>query len=286
MSTGRPEYQKPPEFYYNAEEASKYQHSSRIREIQAVMTRRAIELCLLPPTGGSLVLDVGCGCGISGDILAESGHVWVGLDISTHMLEVAVEEEAQGDMILADAGAPLKFRPGSFDGAISISAIQWLCNADQKHHEPFKRLLCFFRWLYQALRKGARAVFQFYPDSPQQAEMITSAAMRGGFGGGLVVDYPNSTKAKKFYLCLWSGMTGLLAHQTLPQGIQQGEDDNNSSAVVNATRDRQEKSRKQGKKVKKGTKEWILIKKERQRHQGHKVRPDTKYTGRKRKDKF
>jgi len=28
------------------------------------------------------------------------------------------------------------------------------------------------------------------------------AASRVGFAGGLVVDYPNSSKAKKFYLCL------------------------------------------------------------------------------------
>jgi hypothetical protein len=29
-------------------------------------------------------------------------------------------------------------------------------------------------------------------------ELITSAAMRCGFTGGLVVDYPNSTRAKKY----------------------------------------------------------------------------------------
>ena len=34
----------------------------------------------------------------------------------------------------------------------------------------------------------------------QAMELITSAAMRCGFSGGLVVDYPNSTKAKKIYL--------------------------------------------------------------------------------------
>lgn len=33
-----------------------------------------------------------------------------------------------------------------------------------------------------------------------QAEMITAAALRVGFGGGLVVDFPNSTRAKKHYL--------------------------------------------------------------------------------------
>jgi 18S rRNA (guanine1575-N7)-methyltransferase len=35
--------------------------------------------------------------------------------------------------------------------------------------------------------------------------MITVAAMKAGFTTRLVVDYPNSTKAKKFYLCLYCG---------------------------------------------------------------------------------
>ena len=45
--------------------------------------------------------------------------------------------------------------------------------------------------------RGARAVFQFYPENPSQMELITQQAMRAGFTGGVVVDYPNSTKAKK-----------------------------------------------------------------------------------------
>lgn len=32
--------------------------------------------------------------------------------------------------------------------------------------------------------------------------MITSKAMEAGFSGGLVVDFPNSTKAKKYFLVL------------------------------------------------------------------------------------
>ena len=30
-----------------------------------------------------------------------------------------------------------------------------------------------------------------------QVELITTQAMKAGFTGGLVVDYPNSTRAKK-----------------------------------------------------------------------------------------
>ena len=33
-----------------------------------------------------------------------------------------------------------------------------------------------------------------YPENAQQMEMITASAMRCGFTGGMVVDFPNSTK--------------------------------------------------------------------------------------------
>lgn len=50
--------------------------------------------------------------------------------------------------------------------------------------------------------RGARAVFQFYPEDPRQVEIVTAQAIKAGFSGGVVVDYPNSTKAKKFFLVL------------------------------------------------------------------------------------
>eukprot|EP00995_Heteronema_vittatum_P007392 NODE_2539_length_775_cov_181.557851_g1770_i0.p1 GENE.NODE_2539_length_775_cov_181.557851_g1770_i0~~NODE_2539_length_775_cov_181.557851_g1770_i0.p1 ORF type:complete len:241 (-),score=84.59 NODE_2539_length_775_cov_181.557851_g1770_i0:53-739(-) len=102
-------------------------------------------------------------------------------------------------------GAGLPFRSGVFDGAISISALQWLCNADRSDHIPQLRLKKFFGSLYATLRRGARAVFQFYPANKAQLDMIVRGSERSGFTGGLVVDYPNSTRAKKYYLVLFAG---------------------------------------------------------------------------------
>ena len=45
------------------------------------------------------------------------------------MLDVAREREVEGDLCLADLGQGMPLRTGVFDGAISISAVQWLCNA-------------------------------------------------------------------------------------------------------------------------------------------------------------
>ena len=64
---------------------------------------------------------------------------------------VAQERESEGDLFLWDMGDGLGFRPGTFDGVISISALQWLCNADKKSHHPPKRLYKFFSSLYACM---------------------------------------------------------------------------------------------------------------------------------------
>ncbi|KAF8821409.1 methyltransferase [Cardiosporidium cionae] len=285
MSGGRPEFQAPPEIFYNEEEATKYTRNSRIVDIQTSLTRRAIELLLLP-NKSCLLLDVGCGSGISGDILADDGHFWIGVDISKPMLHVALQNEAldRGDLILADLGKLLRFKPGSFDGCISISAIQWLCNADKRDHHPYKRLMTFFKWLYAALVSGSRAVFQFYPESPQQIEMITSAAMRCGFGGGLLVDYPNSAKAKKYFLCLWAGFIG--SPPQLPRALVESSEMDGITEQATFTNREKSVRVKKGGRMKAKTREWVLKKKTKQRLKGLRVRPDSKYTARKRRDHF
>lgn len=279
--SGRPEHQAPPEIFYNQEEAQKYASSSRMIELQSQLSERCIELLLLPDHP-CLCLDIGCGSGISGGVLSEMGHYWVGLDISPSMLEVAVDRECEGDLMLCDMGQGFRCRPGSFDGAISVSALQWLCNCDRKGQEPWKRLRTFFTSLFNCLKRGARAVLQFYPETAEQVETITAAALRCGFGGGLVVDYPHSAKAKKSFLVIYAGFTGELPAK-LPKGLEDNQMDVDEG-VKNEGRNRQ-KIKKKGKKNQATLKDKIVAKKEQQRRKGLKVREDTKYTGRKRKNR-
>lgn len=113
------------------------------------------------------------------------------------MLKVAQERESEGDLLLGDIGELLPFRSGSFDGAISVSAVQWLFNSERSDQNPIRRIRNFFSSLYACLSRGARAVLQCYPESSTQLYLLQTEAIRAGFTGGIVVDFPNSTRAKK-----------------------------------------------------------------------------------------
>ncbi|KAJ8554057.1 hypothetical protein K7X08_024735 [Anisodus acutangulus] len=82
-------------------------------------------------------------------------------------------------------------------------------NADKSCLEPRLRLKAFFGSLYRCLGRGARAVLQVYPENIAQLELILGFAMRAGFSGGIVVDYPHNTKWRKEYLVLTCGPQSL-----------------------------------------------------------------------------
>lgn len=265
----RPEDLAPPEVFYNDSESQKYTGSSRVQHIQAKMTLRALELLNLPHT--SYILDIGCGSGLSGEILTEEGHIWTGLDISPSMLAAGLTRDVEGDLMLHDIGQGLPFRPGTFDAAISISVIQWLCNADTSYNDPKKRLLRFFNTLFASLKKGGKFVAQFYPKNDEQIEQILGAAKVSGFSGGLVIDDPESKKNKKYYLVLSSGSS-------------QDEEQVNLHGITMDADHLARKERK--KKLAESRKDYINRKKELMKKRGRKVAKDSKFTGRKRRPRF
>lgn len=193
--------------------------------------------------------------------------------------EVALEREVEGDLFLQDIGQGLGFRPGSFDGAVrsvnsglfheslsndhpSISVLQWLLNAETSHptSSPPHRLLRFFTTLHSALRNPSRAVFQFYPSSDDQIQLITSIAQKAGFGGGIIVDYPNSKKAKKVFLCLFVGGGGS-GQQEMPRGLE-GVEEADSQVQFERRRERERSRGKSGQRKNLKDRDWILKKKE------------------------
>lgn len=74
----------------------------------------------------------------------------------------------------------------------------------------------------------------------------------------MVVDYPNSKKAKKVFLCLFVGGGGA---QQMPQGLQ-GEEEDDSKVRFERRRERERSKTKNGKRKNVKDRDWILKKKE------------------------
>lgn len=142
------------------------------------------------------------------------------------------------------------------------------------------------------------------PATPTPSCALHPRPPQVGFSGGIVVDYPHSTRAKKYYLVLMVGSGGAasVAAGALPQarglnGEDPGEDEEMADAaaaaegeeggtvrVVGRGQQRRRKRGDGGGAPKKGSRAWVLRKKERMRGKGYEATPvDTKYTGRKRR---
>ena len=123
---------------------------------------------------------------------------------------------------------------------------------------------------------------QFYPHNAEQIELLTNAALTCGFTGGLIIDYPHSTKAKKYFLMLNAGFSEEMSKElVLPKGVDELDEDEKVDVV----------GKKGSKKYSKGgkperaafkSKDWVMKKKERAKLQGKAVKKDSKYSVRKR----
>jgi 18S rRNA (guanine1575-N7)-methyltransferase len=261
-----------PWFYYTGEVVEKNTKASHYVTIQRQLTERALEILGLDSPWPAFILDVGCGSAISGSTISDAGHFWCGVDVAAEMLMSAVKytpTDSLNCFARVDIGQGLPFRAGIYDAAIGIDVLRWLFRQYDGCLSVAKRLRAFFESLHGCLRCGARAVFNFHPESPDQAELLSIVTTKCGFGGGIQTDFPNSAKAKINWLVLEVG------------GVSEGADIPVEPGCPNIGVDAWRHSNHK----KKGfdRKEWILKKKERQRLLGKKVANDSKYTGRSRR---
>lgn len=192
---------------------------------QRELTTRCLDmLCLEKGTGdgkSEVLLDIGCGSGLSGETLTSSGHrAWVGCDASWAMLERATRTTGGTDEIASSANTTpenlpssvgavarcdfsqgLPFRSNAFDGCVSVSAAQWLCASDNLAVSK-RKLMRFFVNLRRVLKPGKRAALQVYPRTVLETFQFESAFTRCGLKGSPVTAFPHKTKAKKIFMCV------------------------------------------------------------------------------------
>ena len=94
--------------------------------------------------------------------------------------------------------------------------------------------------------------------------------MKNGFTGGMIIDYPNSKKAKKYYLFLMAGYSEEIieeARNVIMPKAKTSESDEEDSDSDNDDSDEENKVDIKGKKKLKG-----INKKEKYRNKDHKVK--------------
>lgn len=262
---GRPE-STGAKVYYTGEVAEKYDQSSGLNKVQSKITQRCIEILNAPEN--ALILDIGCGSGISSEQLLDAGNRVVGVDISREMLALAQKrmesieyEHATGqslcDFGAVDIGQGLPFRTASFDYAVSVSVLQWLLARE----DGKKQLNAFFYTLYDVLKSEGMAVLQYYPETDKDVQMVMQAARKNGFAGGTLQENTESKKKKKTYLIL-------------EMARSRGQ-----SAHVPEVRQRK-KGRVKNRELE--YRDWILKKKHKREEKGYEVPRTSKYTGRRR----
>lgn len=187
--------------YYDAPTAHTYTHGVVWNKgTQADLTRTVCTLAHVAPH--TLVLDVGCGSGLSTRAVIETvlpAPACVGFDVAAAMLDIAVTTVSGAEFAMCDAGAGLPLRAGVFDSGISVSALQWLMGSGGViDTAPFSRCMAT---VMSALQPGAVCAFQAYFDSPAMAEAaLVTLATLGMARPTLILDFPHSNHNRKFFV--------------------------------------------------------------------------------------
>ena len=206
--SARPEVAQPREAaeHYGGGEAQRYTAANaQVQQELAMRCTHLLESDL--DARNQLLLDLGCGSCLSSRVLTAAGQRWIGLDVSREMLLLADRASlvsGVGALLHSDLGTGLPLRPSrQFDGAISVSALQWLCEppAGGSLRDVRDALHRLFTSLHGVLRPGAAAVFQFYT-TPAAAAGALEAAVECGFRADLIIDLPHATRARKLFLCV------------------------------------------------------------------------------------
>ncbi|MDD2678332.1 MAG: class I SAM-dependent methyltransferase [Candidatus Nanoarchaeia archaeon] len=140
--------------YYSKESAKLYELSGAFKRIQESMAIDALSLSDFKKN--DLILDLGCGTGFSLNVLIKKGFKAVGIDVSFEMLAHA---KNKGLIVACADMKNLPFKDESFDGLISISAIQW------EAPENYGLMLDEIR---RVIKNSA--IIQFYPKEKAEFE--------------------------------------------------------------------------------------------------------------------
>ncbi|XP_076447055.1 putative 18S rRNA (guanine-N(7))-methyltransferase [Babylonia areolata] len=178
----------------------------KCEHIQQELTEKMLCLMNVSPekNPGCLMLDIGCGHGWSLTIPSLQGFCITGVDLDLQALSVVQNKlntsylpSHSVHIVRTDVSNGLCFRQSTFDVAISVSFLQWLCVG--KHSRNI--LQHFFHSLSFVLKPEGKAGIQFYPRNSGDVVKVISEAQKY-FKGALVSDFPHLDRGRKLFLLL------------------------------------------------------------------------------------
>ena len=193
---------------------------------QDVLTERTMELAMYArwrdndattsrqddETSPMLLLDIGCGTGLSTTAAVQRGGgcgcFGIGVDTSEDMLVVAADEARRrsnesmimSDYVCCDAGSPLPFRADCFDLVLSISALHYIARR-RRTELLFRELLRCTHVSIREDRHNDEVAMQFFPESAAEARDAAKDALAAGWKTAVAVcDSPHNNGAKRWFL--------------------------------------------------------------------------------------
>lgn len=169
-----------------------------IRPGGLALTEHLIKLSGL--NNGELIIDVGCGSGISLDLINRKYQLkTVGIDSSNVLLSAGLKNCNSLRLILGD-GKDLPFRDGSIDGALAECSLSVM-------EDPFKVLSEIYRVLSD---KGKLAISDVYLREPEYAAGIRNLPLTGCISGAFIYhDLITMLDDSGFNLILWEDHSNL-----------------------------------------------------------------------------
>ena len=150
-------------------------------------------LSLIKSYQTELVLDAGCGSGLSSDVLNSVGFSVVGIDYAHAMLKLLSSSHPSVSVARSDIRQPLPFRHSVFRHIFSVGALHFL---DTKNDA-----LTFFSGARRMLDcNNSKLSASFFPKELSHANMIRDAAREIGFDATCVLDRPHRTANTRWFL--------------------------------------------------------------------------------------
>jgi 18S rRNA (guanine1575-N7)-methyltransferase len=184
--------------YYKNDTLLKYAHSKNLMRIQERIAKRVIEI-LNFSDHNKLILDAGCGPGFASYYMLRKGLKLISLDLIDEFLkvyEMSNLNPINGDMCYSP------IRPNTFDGIVSISALQWIYR-DMYDFADNKKMIDLVKSFYSILKINGVVVIQFYPQNKKILDSIGNIFIKHApFKGSFIFDDVDSPRKRKIYLKL------------------------------------------------------------------------------------